>query len=204
MIESESGKKFAGKVLSKETDMEIICNEVEIISKLQHRNIVQLVGIVHDQQFVYLIQSLCANGTLKDLLKHRPTVSIDECRYFMNQILCGAQYIHSQDIIHRDLKLANIFIDEHMQVRIGDFGLAIDIGNARLDRNHICGTVRYLSPEVLNRNGFSFQSDVWAIGVMMYNLLVGTSPFQSGKVKVTAKLIRKMDYRLGFRISLLL
>lgn len=197
LIEAESGNKFACKVLSRETDLNVICNEIEIINKLQHRNIFELVGIVLDPKFVYLIQSYYTNGTLRDLLKHRRIISVAECRYFINQILCGAQYIHSRNIIHRDLKLANIFIDEHMQVRIGDFGLAIDITNVEADRNQICGTIRYLSPEVLNRNGFSFQSDVWAIGVMMYNLLVGTSPFESGSVKMTAKLIRKMNYRLG-------
>lgn len=198
LIELESGKKFACKVLSREADLNVICNEIEIINKLQHRNIFQLVGIVHDPKFVYLIQSYYTNGTLKDLLKHRRTVSLAECRYFLNQILCGAQYIHNKSIIHRDLKLANIFIDEHMQVRIGDFGLAIDVTKAQADRNQVCGTIRYLSPEVLNRNGFSFQSDVWAIGVMMYNLLVGTSPFESNSIKMTARLIRKMNYRLGF------
>lgn len=194
----ESGKKFACKVLSRETDLNVICNEIEIINKLQHRNIFELVGIVHDPKFVYLIQSYYINGTLKHLLKHRRIISIAECRYFIHQILCGTQYIHSKNIIHRDLKLANIFIDEHMQLKIGDFGLAINITDVEADRYHICGTIRYLSPEVLNHNGFSFKSDVWAIGVMMYNLIVGTSPFDGDNVKMTAKLIRKMNYRLGF------
>lgn len=197
LIETESGKKFACKVLSRETDLNVLCNEIEMINKLQHRNIFELMGIVDDPKFVYLIQCYYTNGTLKDLLKHRKIVSIGECRYFINQILCGTQYIHSKDIIHRDLKLANIFIDQHMQVRIGDFGLAIALKNAQADRT-VCGTIRYLSPEVLNRNGFSVQSDVWAIGVMMYNLIIGKSPFESGCVKTTAKLIRNMNYRLGF------
>lgn len=201
LTESVAGEKFAGKVISKDFDMRSICNEIEIHSKLRHQHIVGLIGIIHDRYNVYIVQSLCTNGTLKGLLRERGTVSVDECRYFIAQILNGVQYIHSMNVIHRDLKLTNIFIDERVQVRIGDFGLSIDSTKIQLEQNKVCGTLRYLSPEVLQHKGFSCKSDVWAVGAMMYNLLFGCSPFEADKLRETAKRIRKIDYRFVLAVK---
>lgn len=195
LTELKNGKKYAGKILSKKGSKLDIKNEVNIHINMKHQHVVDLIRVIDDKYHIYMIQTLCSNGTLKDLLKKRETITIDECRYIVSQILSGAYYIHGKNIIHRDFKLANIFIDGQMQMKIGDFGLAIRTNDKRLKDGEVCGTIRYLAPEVLQRNGFSFKSDIWAIGVMMYNLLFGMSPFLGDTNKETVKHIRKIEYR---------
>lgn len=195
LTEEETGKQFACKILSRKCDVECIQSEIEIHRDMKHSNIVPLIGIIKDRHNIYVQLKLCTNGTLKEFLNNHGIVSIDRSRYIINQILLGTQYIHNENIIHRDLKLANIFIDDRMQMRIGDFGLAIHVADIEFEKNQVCGTLRYLSPEVLQHDGFSFKSDVWAIGVMMFNLLLGRSPFECGNAQQTAKRIRKLDYR---------
>jgi serine/threonine protein kinase len=88
----------------------------------------------------------------------------------------GLHQIHKAGIIHRDLKLGNLLIDENMILKIADFGLAKKMTKER--SLTVCGTPNYISPEVLDRNGHSFPADIWAVGVITYTLLIGTPPFE--------------------------
>lgn len=168
-------------------------NEIRIHRKLKHNHVVELIESFQDKSHIYLVQSLCPNYTLRDLQKHRGTVTIHECRYFIYQILQGVQYIHENGVIHRDLKPSNILIDKNFQLRIADFGLAV-----RSDQNEsksICGTTHYLAPEVVNRKGFEFRSDVWAIGVIAFILSFGYKPFEENNLDAVHRRIVLADYR---------
>lgn len=101
----------------------------------------------------------------------------------MAQLCEGVEYIHQQHIIHRDLKLGNLFLTADMRIKIGDFGLATRLGQEK--KGTICGTPNYISPEVLNKEGHGFQADVWALGCVMYALLVGQPPFETSTLKET-------------------
>ena len=107
----------------------------------------------------------------------------------------GLRYIHSQNVVHRDLKLGNLFLTDKMELKIGDFGLSERI---KFDGHHLksmSGTPNYIAPEILlNKNGHSFEVDIWAIGVITYTLLVGKPPFQSKNSKATCSRIKKLDY----------
>lgn len=153
-----SAEHYACKVLSMAMVQDVhlkrlVRNEIQIHRKLRHEHVVQFIESFSDGKHIYMIQSLCLNHSLRDLLKHRGVVSINECRYFMNQVLKGVDYIHESGIIHRDLKLSNVLIDENIHMKIADFGLAIESESPRLKSKSLCGTSNYLAPEVVDRKG---------------------------------------------------
>ena len=99
-------------------------------------------------------------------------------------------YIHDREIIHRDLKLSNIFIDENT-----GFGLAVRSSDICRDQNSICGTISYLAPEVVCKKGFGFVSDIWSIGVITFVLLFGYKPFKEWDAYETQLHILRADYK---------
>ena len=109
------------------------------------------------------------------------------CRY-VSQICSGCQYIHHKGILHRDLKLGNMFLTSEDVVKIGDFGLAITMEkpsnlNADMNSGTLCGTPNYIAPEVLLKKGHRKHSDYWAIGCMTFALLIGHPPFETESLK---------------------
>lgn len=116
---------------------------------------------------------------------NRHTVTESEARYFVNGIVNGCQYLHRLKIVHRDLKLGNLFLADNLTVKIGDFGLSAQIDHEGQMKTSLCGTPNYISPEVLLKVGHSFAVDVWAIGCILYTLLVGIPPFETDKLEKT-------------------
>jgi polo-like kinase 1 len=112
----------------------------------------------------------------------------------MLQVLDGLEYLHSQKIIHRDLKLGNLFLNENMCVKIGDFGLATKIDFYGEKKKTICGTPNYIAPEIIESKGHSYEVDVWSFGVIMYTLVYGRPPFESKDVKDTYKKIKDCSF----------
>ena len=132
---------------------------------------------------------------MSELLKRRKRVTEPEAQYYMMQILEGTRYLHKNGIIHRDLKLGNLFIAKNMDVKIGDFGLATQLTHINERKRTICGTPNYIAPEILEgKSGHSFQVDIWSIGVILYTLLVGKPPYETNDVKATYKRIRNNIY----------
>jgi len=111
-------------------------------------------------------------------------------------IVSGVQYIHGQKIIHRDLKLGNIFIDGKFMVKIGDFGLATKLEFKQECKRTVCGTPNYIAPEVLEGKGYHFGVDVWSIGVILYTLFYGVPPFETEDANSTYQRIRNCDYEM--------
>lgn len=134
-----------------------------------------------------------------ELHKRRKAVTEPEARYFTYQIVEGVLYLHNLKIVHRDLKLGNLFLNDELQVKIGDFGLATTCDNDERKKT-LCGTPNYIarmfhaeslqksniyfSAEVLNKIGHSFEVDLWAIGCILYILLFGHPPFESKSLEV--------------------
>lgn len=105
------------------------------------------------------------------------------------------QYMHSHRVIHRDLKIGNIFIGENMDVKIGDFGLATKLDFDGEKKRTICGTPNYIAPEVLEgKSGHSYEVDIWSLGVIIYTLIIGKPPFETSDVKTTYRRIRMNSY----------
>lgn len=135
---------------------------------------------------------------MNELLKRRKRLTEPEVKYYMSQILMSVTYMHELNVIHRDLKLGNLFLDKTLRVKVGDFGLATKLSSSDEKRKTICGTPNYIAPEVIEgdkeKRGHSFEVDVWSIGVICYTLLVGKPPYESKDVKSTYQRILRNEY----------
>ncbi|KAF8578980.1 Pkinase-domain-containing protein [Ramaria rubella] len=170
--------------------------EIKIHHSLNHPNIVKFKECFEDDENVYMTLELCENGSLMDMLRRRRRFTEPEARFFMVQLIGACHFMHTHQVIHRDLKLGNLFLDNDMNVKVGDFGLAALIENPGERKKTICGTPNYIAPEVLfdTTNGHSFEVDTWSIGVILYTLVVGRPPFQTKDVKAIYKRIRDNQY----------
>ncbi|NWT12350.1 PLK1 kinase, partial [Vireo altiloquus] len=139
--------------------------------------------------------------SLLELHKRRKALSEPEARYYLRQTILGCQYLHSHRVIHRDLKLGNLFLNDDMEVKIGDFGLATKVEYDGERKKTLCGTPNYIAPEVLGKKGHSFEVDIWSIGCIMYTLLVGKPPFETSCLKDTYIRIKKNEYTIPKHIN---
>jgi serine/threonine protein kinase len=111
-------------------------------------------------------------------------------------------YLKSKNVLHRDLKLANLFITRTGDIKIGDLGLACIQTKAMKKRKSVCGTPNYIAPEILLAEGYSFPADVWAAGVLLYSLLIGHPPFETSTISLTYKRIENCIYMFPPEIKL--
>lgn len=132
---------------------------------------------------------------MMELHKRRKILTEPETRFYMKQIVHGVCYLHGNNIIHRDLKLGNLFLADNLIVKIGDFGLAAKIEYDGERKKTLCGTPNYIAPEILTKKGHSFEVDIWSIGCIMYTLLLGRPPFETSTLKETYSRIKKCDYK---------
>ncbi|KAG1823712.1 kinase-like domain-containing protein [Suillus subaureus] len=170
--------------------------EIKIHRSLAHPNIVRFQECFEDDENVYMTLELCTSGSLMDMLRRRRRFSECEARFFLVQLIGACHYMHIHQVIHRDLKLGNLFLDSNMNIKVGDFGLAALIENPGERKKTICGTPNYIAPEVLfdTANGHSFEVDTWSIGVILYTLVIGRPPFQTKDVKEIYTRIRDNVY----------
>ena len=126
-----------------------------------------------------------------------------EMRYYLLQMLSGMEYLHAQNVIHRDLKLGNLFLTGNMEIKIGDFGLATRVDFKDQRRTTMCGTPNYIAPEILmGKCGHSFEVDIWSIGVVIYTMLVGKPPYETTDIKSTYQRIKANVYHFPEHIDL--
>ncbi|GMM32361.1 polo kinase [Martiniozyma asiatica (nom. inval.)] len=201
-MKDDTGRTFAAKTVAKasiknEKTKTKLLSEIKIHKSMSHPNIVEFIDCFEDDVNVYILLEICPNQSLMDLLKHRKLLSEPETRFFMVQIIGAIKYLHRRRVVHRDLKLGNIFFDPNMDLKIGDFGLATIISQSQNKRYTICGTPNYIAPEVLGGKsvGHSFEVDTWAIGIMLFALLFGKPPFQAKDVQIIYDRIKKNEYQ---------
>ena len=171
--------------------------ELQIHAKMCHPNIVGFHRAFNFHEHTYVVLELCHNGNLNDMVKARGCLSLPEVRRYMIQICGGVKYMHKRSVIHRDLKMGNIFLDNEMNVKIGDFGLAAVMVDDQDRRTTLCGTPNYIAPEILSKSGtrgHDNKVDTWAIGVITYAMLIGTPPFQSKTQQEIYQKLRTLEY----------
>ncbi|ORY30724.1 Pkinase-domain-containing protein [Rhizoclosmatium globosum] len=200
-VSTEKGERLAAKVIRKasltsQKQKQKLFAEIRIHQQMSHPAIVQFQHVFEDDDNVYMIMELCENGTMVDMLRTRKRLSEPEVRYYMHHLLHGVNYMHQHRVIHRDLKLGNMFLAKDMRLKIGDFGLAAILKHDGERKKTICGTPNYIAPEVLfdTSTGHSYEVDMWSLGVVLYTLLIGKPPFQTKDVKQIYKKIRDNTY----------
>ncbi|XP_033615516.1 inactive serine/threonine-protein kinase PLK5 [Fukomys damarensis] len=168
--------------------------EIALHSSLRHRNIVAFHGHFADRDHVYMVLEYCGRQSLAHVLKARQTLTEPEVRYYLRGVVSGLRYLHQRRIVHRDLKLSNFFLNNNMEVKIGDLGLAARVGPGGRCHRVLCGTPNFLAPEVVSRNGHTCQSDIWALGCILYTVLTGSPPFPVAPVSEMYENIRAGRY----------
>ncbi len=148
-------------------------------SSLSHPNIVEVYDVGEDNGVYFIVMEYIDGKTLKSLIKKRGHLTLPEVVDIMLQLTSGLACAHDSYIIHRDIKPQNIMILEDGMVKITDFGIAMALNSNELTQtNSVMGSVHYLPPEQANGNGATIKSDIYSLGILMYELLTGTLPFK--------------------------
>ena len=203
----DTGKIFAAKVFDKKglsngRSRKKLINEIKLHKKLHHLNIVNFEHFFEDKENVYILLELCSNQTLNEMVKGRKRLKEIEVQCYSLQIIRALKYIHNHRIIHRDLKLGNLFLTSKLELKLGDFGLAAKLEYDGQKRKTVCGTPNYIAPEILEKkNGHSYEVDIWSLGVVMYTMLFGRPPFETADVKLTYKRIKMNSYKFPENIK---
>ena len=184
---------YAIKVINKEyiikqNMIEQIKKEIEIMYKLNHPHIIKLYSHFEDEEDFCLIMEYASRGQLYSFIKKQKKLNQISAKQYIKEIISALKYLHSLDppIIHRDIKPENILIDSNGNCKLCDFGFAIFENelNKVDDKENYCGTAEYLAPEILNNLPQSKNVDIWALGILLFEMLTGRTPFKIDRDKL--------------------
>ena len=154
---------------------------------LNHPNIIKLYGFFDDEKNIYIILEVAMGGQLFQQLKRSEPMPEAKVAHIMKQICTAVDEVHSCRIIHRDLKPENIVVHEGI-VKLCDFGWSVHLDNKM--RTTFCGTPLYVCPQILKGNEYDEKIDIWSLGIMMYEMLVGENPFKINKEQQLIKIVK--------------
>ena len=184
-ISNEDNQEYAIKIMSKEKLKEknilfhLAKSEITIQQILNSSKIVKIKGYIEDSKYIYIIQEYCKNNSLSKLLSERKYLTEIEVQSYIFQLIQGLNYLHSRKIIHRDIKPSNLLLDEKLELKIADFGVSKKLSEGQKLKEKL-GTQVFMAPEIwkLSEEGYSFEVDIWSLGITMYQLLTGELPFK--------------------------
>lgn len=199
-------KEFAVKIIKvkKLTVKERVAieREIQILTDLRHPQIIEVEEVYVSSKSVYLVMEYMEGGELFDRIVKRDKFSESEVVNFVKQIAEAIGYLHEQGIAHRDLKPENILLPSHESddIKVGDFGLAKPFGEMwgeTFSLKTCAGTPQYTAPEVLSNDSYGPEVDIWSLGVILFILLSGRSPFDRNSEGQTMRAIKNNDYTLN-------
>lgn len=167
--------------------------EIEIQSHLRHPNILRMYGYFFDETRVYLILEYASKGEMYKYLMAQPLKRFEEpmVANYMAQLADALMYCHARKVIHRDIKPENLLIGASGDIKIADFGWSVHAPSSR--RTTMCGTLDYLAPEMVEGRSHDERVDLWTLGILCYEFLVGKPPFEEEKTEFTYKRICSVD-----------
>ncbi|KAM6126748.1 ribosomal protein S6 kinase alpha-2 isoform 2-T2 [Pterocles gutturalis] len=192
---SDSGQLYAMKVLKKATlkvrDRVRSKMERDILAEVNHPFIVKLHYAFQTEGKLYLILDFLRGGDLFTRLSKEVMFTEEDVKFYLAELALALDHLHGLGIIYRDLKPENILLDEEGHIKITDFGLSKEAIDHDKRAYSFCGTIEYMAPEVVNRRGHTQSADWWSFGVLMFEMLTGSLPFQGKDRKETMALILK-------------
>ena len=165
-------------VLNNGISLDVIKNEIEIQERIIHPNIVRMYSHYEDDKDFYCFLEYINGPSLLNIINKKKTglSERESCKYF-SQIIKSISFLHSNKIIHRDIKLENFLIKNNEIIKLIDFGCCALLTEEEPKRMSTCGTYLYMSPELINLTPYDYCVDIWALGVLLFELLEGFSPF---------------------------
>lgn len=187
--------------------------EIAIHSTLKHPSILEMFTYFDDANNWYLVLELASHGELSKYIHQvlqRHVITEDEAASVLKQVVDGLLFLHERNIMHRDLSMGNLLVVEckcyknfpHFHVKIADFGLATKLNQGNEKHMTLCGTPNYISPEVAAKASYGLLTDVWGLGCILYTLLLGTPPFETGGVAETLQKVSTGEYKMPEFLSI--
>uniref|UniRef100_A0A182NFL5 Aurora kinase n=1 Tax=Anopheles dirus TaxID=7168 RepID=A0A182NFL5_9DIPT len=175
--------------------------EIEIQSHLRHPNILRMYGYFHDETRIYLILEFAQGGTLFKEQQQQPGKRFPEkrCAIYVHSLVSALIYLHERNVIHRDIKPENLLLGHGGKLKIADFGWSVHEPTS--SRTTLCGTLDYLSPEMVQGQPHTKTVDLWSLGVLAYELLCGKAPFLANTYEETYRKIMKVQYAVPSDVS---
>ena len=206
-IHMKTGKQVAFKMINKsKLDVAGVCKvlrEIAIMKLLNHPNIIKLLQVIHTETFIYIVMEYVSGGEVYDYLAHHGRMREEVARSKFRQIISAVHYCHEKSIVHRDLKLENVLLDEAMNIKLIDFGFSSKFTpGVRMDT--FCGSLSYSAPELFLAQKYDGPKvDVWSLGVMLFVMATGSLPFGGSKASAlqVKQLASKGNFSIPFYVS---
>uniref|UniRef100_A0A0N4ZWT6 Protein kinase domain-containing protein n=1 Tax=Parastrongyloides trichosuri TaxID=131310 RepID=A0A0N4ZWT6_PARTI len=177
--------------------------ELKIVKILNHPNIVKCYDIIQSPGYVSIIEEYVENGDLLHKIKKEKRLSNDESQFLLRQLVEALRYLNSLEIVHRDLKCENIFLDKYGNMKLGDFGFARHLPSGVTSKT-FCGSKAYVALEILRATMYTGQGvDIWSSGVILYIMLTGCMPFRDSKPRemIYYQMKRRIVYPSSANVS---
>lgn len=176
-VNRQTRKEVAIKVIEYDNEEELNDHmlEIDLLKNLRHPNIVKYHGFIQKRHQLCILLEYCSRGSLRDVFKQHP-IDEQQARVYVQQTLQGLQYLHSQGVIHRDIKAANLLLDAQNTVKLADFGVSTRVNSLAMT---YAGSPNWMSPEVMLGKGATTVSDVWSLGATVVEILTGNPPFHN-------------------------
>ncbi len=178
--------------------------------ELDHCYVLKLMYTFQTPDYMHMVMELCEHGDLSQQLDLHQYLEENLARFITGQLILAMEHVHAKGVLYRDLKPENILIDQNGHIRLGDFGLAKQAGsndqedglfNKKMVAQSFCGSPAYLAPEMLNKSGVSASGDVYQIGVVLYEMLVGIPPFYNDNISILYKNISQGKLKIPNYLS---
>ena len=175
--------KYAIKAIDKRSavniqEMPYFIREIDIMYRVHHPNVVKLFGHFEDNNYCYFIMEYMPGGNIYSIVQRTHMVTLKEIASIMKEVISAVYFLHHMKpkIVHRDIKPENVLLDQGNHAKLTDFGWS-NYMEGNMKRTTICGTPVYLAPEIVNNTGHDEHVDIWCIGVLLFELIVGRPPF---------------------------